>query len=168
MQVDYPGSMVPFKDAKAGAFFAHFAGDTLGWAMKIHNAAAPATIAVLSFSDRRHPKVPGPVVLDTTQFDNRDVLVFKDATLRPPRDLTALVDGSPPTQDKSIGSLILAAGSIYIRADRQRFLWDVNIATGEAKNAIAHPGSMWIDDWEIILPQPGDDIVLCRRDKPAA
>ena len=163
MKVDYPGSIVSFKKVQPGTFFAHFAGGELGLAMKIHSAASPSSIAVLSFTECLHPTIPGPIVIDTTQFDNRDVLVLKDATLRPRSDLKALVDGSPPQNEKSSGSLILTEGSIHIRAFAQRFLWDINVTTGEAKNS--HPGAMWIDDWEIVLPQPGVDIVICRRDK---
>jgi hypothetical protein len=29
------------------------------------------------------------------------------------------------------------------------------------------PGSVWIDDWEIVLPRPGADIIICSRDKLA-
>jgi hypothetical protein len=168
MKVDYPGSIVPFKDAKAGAFFAHFAGGALGVAMKIQTSAMPPAIAVLSFSDSPHPTISPPSVLETTQFDNRDVLVFEGAVLRPNRDMKALADGSPPHRDQSVGAVILTEGSVLIRAFNQGGLWDINFATGAARTMTAHPGSMWIDDWEIVLPQPGADIVLCRREKPAA
>jgi hypothetical protein len=168
MQVDYPGSVVPFTKVPPGVVFAHFAGGALGLAMKIHNAASPATIAVLSFSDRIHPTIPAPTVVDTAQFDNRDVLMFKEARLRPSSDLKAIADSSPPHKDRSVGAVILIEGSVLIRAVHQRDLWDINLATGAAKTAITHAGSMWIDDWEIVLPQPGADIVLCRRDKLAS
>ena len=167
MKVDYPGSILPFTKVQPGVFFAHFAGGGLGLAMKIQTAASPPAVAVLSFTDHVHPSIPSPVVLDTTQFDNRDVLVLKEATLRPRSDLNALVDGSPPQKDKSSGSLIMTEGSIYIRAVHQRFLVDVNMNTGETKSSTAHPGAMWVDDWEIVLPHAGADIVVCRRDKIA-
>ena len=171
MQVDYPGSIAPFTNVRSGAFFAHFVGGAFGLAMKIHMAASmaasPKNIAVLSFTDRLHPTIPSPVVLETTQFNNRDVLVLKDATLRPLNDLKAVLEGTPPQNDKFSGSLILTEGLIYMRAVHQRFiLWDININTGEAKTSSAHPGSMWMDDWEIVLPRPRADIVICRRDKP--
>jgi hypothetical protein len=167
MQVDYPGSIVPFPKVPRGAFFAHFAGGTLGLAMKIHLATVPPTNAVLSFSNRLQPTIPAPMVLDTARFDNRDVLVFTEARLRPSSDLKAIADGSPSLEERSVGTVILVGGSLLIRAVYRMNFWDINLATGDAEKATTHPGSMWIDDWEIVLLRPGGDMVLCRRDKPA-
>jgi hypothetical protein len=135
MRVDYPGAVVPFTEVQPGTLFAHFAGSELGWAMKIHSAASPqTTISVLLF-ERIHPTIPAPMIDNTNKFDNRDVLVFKEATLRPSRDLNAIMDSSPPTQHKFAGAVILTEGSAFIRAAHGNGLWDINLATGAARTA---------------------------------
>jgi hypothetical protein len=167
MQMDYPGSIFPFAEVQSGTFFAHFAGGTLGLAMKIHIAATPETIAVLSFTQRLHPTIPAPTVLDTSVFDNREVLALKEVALRPDIKLEAIMDGSPPLKDQFVGAVILIKGSAYIRALYKTTLLDINLATGAARTAVTHPGSMWINDWEIVLAGRGAETVLCSRDKPA-
>jgi hypothetical protein len=98
-------------------------------------------------------------------FDFRkaqDVMTLEDVVLRPKIDRRWFA-----ATHRFVGAVILTEGSAMIRAaSRGLHLYDVDLATGETRSAIFHPGSIWINDWEIVLTRPGEEILLCRRDKP--
>lgn len=167
MFVDSIGTLKPFADVKLGEFFLHFAGGECGLAMKVFNEASPTTVAVLAFTERPHPSMTGPCIILPPQFENRDVLVIPSAVVRPSYNgLTALNDGSPKRLD-DYGALIFSADTALVRAYVQHGSMDVNLRTGASKSARAHPGSMWVDDWEIVVPTVTGDLKIFERPQTA-
>jgi hypothetical protein len=162
MLIDVPGVLTEFSKTGSGAFFIHFAGGDPALGMKVHNAAASDVIAVLSFGDRPHPSIKGPSIVGSSHFENRDVAVLRDAIVRPVYDLEALRDGSPRLDDH--GAIIFVAGTALIRAYNKSGPMDVDLASGAAQSARSHPGAMWVDRWEIILPRPSGLTKLLERE----
>jgi len=162
MLIDVPGVLTPFSKVQSGEFFIHFAGGTAALGMKVHNAASPNVIAVLSFGDRPHPLVKGPSIVDATHFDNRDVAVIRDAIVRPLYELAALHEGSPRRDDH--GAIVFVGGTALIRAYSRSGSMDIDLASGAGQSARSHPGSMWVDYWEIIMPRPSGPTKLLERE----
>lgn len=163
MLIDVPGVLTPFTNAKSGDFFIHFAGGDPGLGMKVYNSASPTVIAVLSFGNRPHPSVKGPSIVDAVNFENRDVALLRDAFVRPIYELPALRDGSPRLDD--YGAIIFVGGTTLIRSYSGGGSRDVDLATGATLSARNHPGSMWVDHWEIILPRLSGPTKLLEREK---
>lgn len=163
MFIDVPGKLTSFSQVQSGEFFIHFAGGTAALGIKVHNAASPNVKAVLSFGDRPHPSVKGPSIIDTTHFDNRDVAVIRDAIVRPLYDLATLREGSPRLDD--YGAIVFVGGTALIRAFSKSGPTDIDLASGAAQSARSHPGSMWVDHWEIVLPRPSGQTKLLERER---
>jgi len=167
MIVDFPGVMTDFANVKAGEFFIYFEDGSAAFAMKIFDAiSAEKKVAVLSFSTAVHASMTPPTVLEGFQFQNRAVCVVRDVIIRPPFQMKMLRSNSP-SLDRP-GPIIFAVGGTYIRAYERSGTVDVNLSTGATEQSRAHPGSMWLEDWEVVLPLPSGESLLCQRGKPAA
>ncbi len=101
------------------------------------------------------------------QFRDRSVCVVPRAMIRPPFDLNDLRSNSPSLDHP--GPIIVGVGGSFIRAYGPSGTIDVNLSTGAAEQSRFHPGSAWINNWEIVLPlAEGGDHRLCERGKPTS
>ena len=166
MQIDFPGTMTGFAAVQPGDFFVYFDDQGSALGMKIYDSSKK-TVAVVSFSVAGHPSVTPPTVLEEFQFQNRSVCVVPSAVSRPPFDLNDLRSNSP-SLDRP-GPIIVGVGGTFIRAYGRSGTIDVDLNTGAAEQSRAHAGSVWIDNWEIVLPSAeGGSHRLCERGKPAS
>ena len=163
MQLDLVGTLKPFPDVKPGEFFLHFAGGERGLGMRVYNESSPVSATgVLCFDIQPHPSVKGPSVLGPEQFVNRDVMVIPNAVVRPSYRSAMLNDGTPIRRDDH-GVLIFVADAAFVRAYAPHGAVDVNLRSGALKPFSAHPGSMWIDRWEIVIPTVSGDFQVFER-----
>jgi hypothetical protein len=168
MLVDFPGVMTEFAKVKSGEFFIYFEDSQAALAMKIFDAVSPEKkVGVMSFSTAIHPSMTPPTVLDSGQlFQNRAVCVVRDVVIRPPFQMNKVRSNSP-SLDRP-GPIIFAIGATYIRPYDRRGTIDIDLATGATEESRAHPGSIWLDDWEIVWVGRFEEKILCERGKPAA
>jgi len=112
-----------------------------------------------------HSSMTPPTILEA-QLQNRTVCVVRAVVVRLPFQTNVLRSGSPSMDHP--GTVIIAIGGTFIRAYERTGCKDVNLSTGAVEQTRAHPGSVWLDDWEIILPLESGEHRLCERGKPAA
>jgi hypothetical protein len=165
MRLDLIGTLKPFVDVNPGEFFLHFAGGARGLGLKIHRQAAANDALVLAFDNPPHPSIALPWIVTKDQFQNRDVMVISDTVVQPNRNLKLLQDGSPSANN--IGALVFVGGVAFVRAWDTNVTTDVNLATGEAVPARAHPGSMWADQWKILFSTAVEQDPIFERVPPA-
>ncbi len=163
MNVDLPGSIVPFSEVRAGSLFGHMAGGEFEIGMRI-DVPGLAGSEVLSF---RKDAAPFLQILKKEKFENRDVLVFEGPTLRLLGQLHELRDSA--LNKPGVGSVILAEQGRYFRTSTAAAPTqvDINAETGAGSPAKQHPGSMIANRWEIIVPGRPDDFVIFRHDQHA-
>ena len=135
--------------------------------MKIFDAASQERdpesqekVGVLSFSTAAHSSMAPP------QLQNRTVCVVRAVVIRLPFQ-TKMLRGGSPSMDGP-GTVIIAVGGTFIRAYERTGCKDVNLTTGAIEQSRTRPESVWLDDWEIILPLESGEHRLCERGKPAA
>jgi hypothetical protein len=166
MVVDFPGAMTEFAKVKPGEFFIYLEDGEAALAMKIFDASSPEKkAAVMSFSTAIHASMTPPTVLESN-FQNRAVCVVRDVVIRPPFQMNKLHSNSLSLERP--GPVIFAVGATYIRAHDRRGTIDVDLATGATEQSRAHPGSIWLDNWEIVWVGRSAEKILCERGKPAA
>lgn len=170
MLIDFPGLMTEFTQVKPGDVFIYFDDNyRSNIAMKIFDAvSAEESEAVLSFSTAAYPSMTPPIVVGSQKLQNRDVCVLRDVVVRPRFDVAKLRGDSPPEQEP--GPVIVASDGVFIRAwlyGGQQTI-EVDLATGAVGPSFAHPGSVWVDYWEVVLPGLSGERVLCERGVPAA
>lgn len=168
MIVDFPVAMTDFVNAPFGEFFVYFGDGDAELAMKIFDAVSPdKKAAVLSFTAPVHASMTPPTVIEATGFLNRSVGVVRDVVIRPPFEMNTLRTGSPSVDRP--GPIIFGIDATYIRAYARNGCVDVDLGTGATEQSRAHPGSIWVEDWQIILVgKSEEEVVLCERGKPAA
>jgi hypothetical protein len=167
MIVDFPGDMADFVTVDPGQLFIHFDNGVAGLAMKIFDGSSPQKkTAVLSFTTPVHASMTPPTVLEAIGFQNKSVCAVRDAIIRPSFELGTLRSDSPSSNRP--GPIIFGVGATYMRAYERSGCVDVNLKTGEAEQSRAHPGSTWVENWEIVLVRKSGELVLCERGKPAA
>jgi hypothetical protein len=166
MQIDFRGTILDFDEVPFGQFLVYFDPDgRLSFGMKIFDSSrANRRPAILSFSTAVHPSMTPPTILEMDQLGRKDVLSLEDALFHPNPDITKLHRGVPKTEDT--GAVILTSEGMFIRAWSKNSKVDVDLATGAA--GVDDEGSVWIDDWSIVLRTEGKDATLCRRGKPAS
>jgi hypothetical protein len=165
MIVDFPGVMMDFADVPSGEFFIFIEDREPNLAMKIFDSAEKKA-AVMSFSTTVHASMTPPTVFEGGQFQNVSVCVVRDVVIRPPFEMKNLRDDSP-SLDRP-GPIIFAVGASYIRAYAQRGTIDVDLKTGTTEACRNHPGSTWLDNWEIVWIGGSKEKILAERGQPAA
>jgi hypothetical protein len=158
MKIDFPGKMQPFTELNVGTFFIYFDGQTPAFGMK------DSDNNLLSFTYAIHPNKTPPTILARERFENRDVCVLENVVFRPIFKVEKLCDGPPPQGQP--GSIIIAGDGKFIRAWSGNQTQDVNITTGAVGASFAHPGGMWIADWQIVLLEGTRETILCERAEP--
>ena len=165
MNIDFAGVMTVFAAVRPGDFFIYFEDDGPAFGMKI--SLPDKTVAVISFSAAVHAGVTPPTMLEGNQFQNSTVCVLPNAVIRPPSDPDDLRKNSPSLN--SPGPIIVGVGGTFIRAHAPSGTIDVDLTSGAAERFRAHHGSVWVDDWEIVLPLASGEIRKLReRGKPAS
>jgi len=171
MVLDFPGVMTEFEKVEPGEFFIFFDEGRPAFAMKIYDASveqdsSQKKAGVLSFSLAMQSSMTRPTVLDVKRFRNRDVCVVSEVVIRPQFEISKLRDGSPPEQ--SPGPIMFASDGVFVRAwpDHGQKTIDVDLCTGGAGASFAHPGGLWVEDWEIVLIGRSGETVLCKRGTP--
>ena len=172
MLIDFPGVMTDFSKVLPGEFFIYIEEGKTACGMKIFDAASQkldpesqVKVGVLSFSAAAHLSMTPPTILET-QFQNRTVCVVRAVVIRLPFQANVLRSGSP-SMDRP-GTVIIAVGGTFIRGYDRTGCKDVNLSSGAVEQSRAHPGSVWLDNWEIILPLESGAHRLCERGNPAA
>lgn len=166
MLVEYFGQMKDFANLQAGEFFAFFEEGATELGMRVVGRSPEELPHVMAFTLAAHASMTPPTVLNFS-FQNRSVLSIPDAVVRTPLDLGQIHADSPPSRERP-GPIIAVGGAILIRAYGREGTVDVNLATGGIGPARSHPGSTWVEDWQIVRRVRDKDIILCQRGKPAA
>jgi hypothetical protein len=131
------------------------------FSMKVEHGA-------LSFSQAAHPTMTPPTLLPLVEFQNRHVWVLEKAVMRPAFEGHHFHGSERGPPEKEPGTITFAPDGVFIRAwpFGSQSTQDVNLLTGAIGASFAHPDSMWSDDWQIILINPAEEVVLCERGKP--
>jgi hypothetical protein len=116
MRVDFPGVMMPFSQVAAGDCLLFFTegAQMPDVGMKV---SVGGSDAVLSFTTPVHPSMTPPTVL--YGFENKQLCVLRDATVRPKYDANGVWCGSPSINRP--GPIIFANRVTFIRA------WGANL-----------------------------------------
>ena len=102
-------------------------------------------------------------MLEGNQFQNSTVCVLPNAVIGPPSNPNDLRRNSPSLDNP--GPIIVGVGGTFIRAHAPSGTIDVDLTSGAAERSRAHHGSVWVDDWEIVLPLASGEI---RKGEPAS
>lgn len=144
MRTDLPGSMTAFTGLQTGElFFVALSRNIKVFGMKIKLGDE---IAVF------HMNGGEPKVVDQNTFLNRDVLKIEAPRLRLPQ-MREAKGGNPAFN--IFGSAISSNEGTFIRAGHLNGPFDVEIGSGVASMARDHGGSIWFDEWEVVVDRNG-------------
>jgi hypothetical protein len=157
MLVEKPGTMESFTKVSGGRLFLTFLGEIRVFGVKIKTKTGLDAVLHLADGD--------PKIVQEDLFVNRDVFLLKDPKFQFP-PLNEAKSGNP--DHKAFGSVIVSAEGTFVRASHSQGPFDVDLERAIAGQSRNHPGSIWFDSWEVILPRGTEPEVLFERHKSKA